>query len=98
MRNPTGAVSLEFERYEMREPGYDMAECKERGLTYQAPVFADIRMEIRERGGADAPVKEARGETVYMGELPLMTETGRSLLMGRSVWCFAVASVAGGYF
>ena len=82
MRNPTGAVSLEFERYEMREPGYDMAECKERGLTYQAPVFADIRMEIRERGGADAPVKEARGETVYMGELPLMTETGSFIING----------------
>ena len=82
MKNPTGAVSLEFERYETREPAYDKAECKERGLTYQAPVFADIRMEIRERGGADAPVKEARGEQVYMGELPLMTETGSFIING----------------
>ena len=82
MRSTTGAVSLEFERYELRDPGYDVAECKERGLTYQAPIFADIRMEIRERGAADSPVKEAKGETVYMGELPLMTETGSFIING----------------
>ena len=82
MRSTTGAVSLEFERYELRDPGYDVAECKERGLTYQAPIFADIRMEIRERGVADSPVKEAKGETVYMGELPLMTDTGSFIING----------------
>ena len=82
MKSTTGAVSLEFVRYELREPGYDVQECKERGLTFQAPIFAEIRMEIRERGGADAPLKEAKGETVYMGELPLMTETGSFVING----------------
>ena len=82
MRSTNGLVSLEFERYELREPLYDMAECKERGLTYKAPIDAKIRMEIRERGGHDAPVKEARGESVFMGEMPLMTGNGSFIING----------------
>ena len=82
MKSTTGAVSLEFERYELQKPDYDVDECKERGLTYQSAIFADIRMEIRERGSYESPLKEAKGEKVYMGELPLMTETGSFIVNG----------------
>ena len=76
------SAELHYERYHIGEPRFDIEECKERGQTYQAPVHADIRMEIRERGGSDAPLKEARGQRVYLGEMPLMTETGSFVING----------------
>ncbi len=81
IESSSGAVFLKFQRYELRSAKYTVPECKMRGLTYQASVYADISMEIYEKkGGAIKYVKDE--PQVYMGELPLMTEDGSFVING----------------
>ena len=76
----SGVVSLDFKSYELREPMYDMRECKERGLTYQSSLYAQIDMVIREKKGGD--VKIVKSEQVYMGDMPMMTSGGSFIING----------------
>ena len=76
----SGVVSLEFKNYEIEEPVYGIQECKERGLTYEATVHANIEMIIRERKGGD--VKSITADRVYMGDLPMITPYGSFIING----------------
>ena len=80
IESSSGAVVLHFEKYELHPPVYTVPECKLRGLTYESAVYADIAMEIREKKGG--PTKEIKSETVYMGQLPLMTDDGSFVING----------------
>ena len=80
----SGVVSLDFKSYELREPMYDMRECKERGLTYQSSLYAQIDMVIREKKGGD--VKIVKSEQVYMGDMPMMTSGGSFIINALSGW------------
>ena len=80
IESSSGAIILRFMKYELRPPVYTVPECKLRGLTYESAVYADIEMDIYEkRGGA---FKETKGEKVYMGQLPLMTDDGSFVING----------------
>ena len=80
IESSSGAVVLHFKEYELRPPFYTLSECKLRGLTYHSQVYAKIEMAIHERrGGAVKAVKE---ETVYMGDMPLMTPNGSFVING----------------
>ena len=68
-----GNSSLEFVKYSLGVPKYDLIECKRRGLTYSAA----LRVTFRLREGTS--VKE---EVVYLGQLPLMTPTGTFVVNG----------------
>ena len=57
-----------------------MRECKERGLTYQSSLYAQIDMVIREKKGGD--VKIVKSEQVYMGDMPMMTSGGSFIING----------------
>ena len=62
----TKDMCVEFGKHEFGEPKYSVDECKERDVSYQAPLFAEIRFINRETG-------EIKEQDVFMGDFPLMT-------------------------
>ncbi|MBU0610312.1 MAG: DNA-directed RNA polymerase subunit beta [Armatimonadetes bacterium] len=71
----TGNISLEFLDYRIGEPKRSMAECRERDATFEAPLYAKVRLVNKESG-------EIKEFEVYMGEIPQMTERGTFLVNG----------------
>ena len=84
MDSYSGNATLEYVSYRLDEPAFDVKECKMRGLTYAASLKAKVRLVIydKEAGLNNRIVKDIREQEVYMGELPLMTETGTFVING----------------
>ncbi|MCC6611364.1 MAG: DNA-directed RNA polymerase subunit beta [Burkholderiales bacterium] len=78
----SGNARLEFVSYALGEPPFDVKECQQRGLTYAAPLRAKVRLTIMDREAAKPAVKEVKEQEVYMGEIPLMTDTGSFIING----------------
>lgn len=80
----SGHVHLEYVSYRLGDPGFDVRECKIRGLTYAAPLRVKVRLVIydKEAPAKSNVIKEIKEQEVYMGELPLMTETGTFVING----------------
>jgi DNA-directed RNA polymerase subunit beta len=80
----SGHVFLEYVSYRLGEPTFDVKECKIRGLTYAAPLRVLVRLVVYEKEtvGKTNKVKEMKEQEVYMGELPLMTDTGTFIING----------------
>ncbi|NAZ37378.1 DNA-directed RNA polymerase subunit beta [Rubellimicrobium sp. CFH 75288] len=79
-----GTARLEFVRYELEKPKYDVEECQQRDMTYAAPLKVTLRLivyEIDEITGAKT-VKNFKDQEVYMGDMPLMTPTGTFIING----------------
>jgi DNA-directed RNA polymerase subunit beta len=74
-RNKTGGLVLDFLEYEIGEPGRGPEECREKDLTYQAPLYAKLQLIHRDTG----LIKE---DKVFLGDLPLMTEEGSFIVNG----------------
>jgi len=75
---------LEFIKYELDEPKYDVDECVQRGLTYSAPLKVTLRLvvwSVDEDTGAKS-IKDIKEQEVYMGDMPLMTDTGTFVVNG----------------
>nr|UOZ96956.1 DNA-directed RNA polymerase subunit beta [Cupriavidus sp.] len=77
-----GFARLEFVNYQLGHPVFDVKECQQRGLTYAAPLRARVRLVIMDREAAKPTTKEVRENEAYMGELPLMTDTGSFVING----------------
>ncbi len=75
--------SLEFVEYTVGTPKYEEGECLERGTTYAAPLRATLRLVAREKvGDNDYRVKDIVEQTVFLGELPLMTKEATFIING----------------
>ncbi|MDB1145074.1 MAG: DNA-directed RNA polymerase subunit beta, partial [Alcaligenaceae bacterium] len=77
-----GFARLEFVSYSLGEPVFDVKECQLRGLTYSASLRTKVRLVILDRDTNNPTIKEAKEQEVYMGEIPLMTETGSFVING----------------
>ncbi|MCM1128349.1 MAG: DNA-directed RNA polymerase subunit beta [Alistipes senegalensis] len=78
-----GFARLEFISYTLGDPPFDVKECQQRGLTYASPLRAKVRLVILDKESPNKPVvKEMKEQEVYMGELPLMTDTGSFVING----------------
>ncbi len=77
-----GFARLEFVQYNLGEPAFDVTECQLRGLTFCAPLRARVRLVLLDREASKPTVKEVKEQEVYMGELPLMTNTGSFVING----------------
>jgi DNA-directed RNA polymerase beta subunit len=77
-----GNFSLEFVRYGLGEPKYDMEECMERDMTYAAPLKATLRLIVWENGGEERRPKDIIEKEVYLGDLPLLTPLGTFIING----------------
>ena len=77
-------ASLDFERYEFEEPKYDVEECQQRGITYAAPLKVTLRLvvwDVDEDSGLRS-VRDIKEQDVYMGDMPLMTDSGTFVING----------------
>ncbi|MEM9204840.1 MAG: DNA-directed RNA polymerase subunit beta [Pseudomonadota bacterium] len=75
---------LEFVHYEFEAPKYDVEECRQRGMTYSAPLKVKLRLivfEVDEDTKARS-VKDIKEQDVYMGDMPLMTDNGTFIVNG----------------
>ncbi len=80
----SGNVILEYVSYRLGTPVFDVKECQLRGLTYAAPLRVTVRLVIydKEAPASQKKVKDVKEQEVYMGELPLMTDTGTFVING----------------
>ena len=80
----SGASMLEFVTYEFEAPKFDVDECRQRDLTYAAPLKVTLRLivfDIDEDTGAKS-IKDIKEQDVYMGDMPLMTDNGTFIVNG----------------
>ena len=71
----SGNLVLSFESFSLGEPKYDLDECKQRDVTMAAPIRVNVRLINRETG-------EIKEQEVFMGDFPLMTDTGTFIING----------------
>ena len=71
----TGTLAVEFGEYVFGEPQFTIKECREKDLTYQAPLSMTVRFVNKDTG-------EIREQTVFMGDFPMMTEVGTFIING----------------
>ena len=79
-----GNGELEFVKYELEEPKYDVDECLRRDMTYAAPIKATLRLvvfDVDEATGTKS-VHDIKEQDVYMGDIPLMTDRGTFIFNG----------------
>jgi DNA-directed RNA polymerase subunit beta len=75
---------LEFVKYELEKPKFDVEECQQRDLTYAAPLKVTLRLivfDVDEDTGAKS-VKDIKEQDVFMGDMPLMTDNGTFVVNG----------------
>ncbi len=75
---------LEFVKYELEAPKYDVEECQQRDMTYSAPLKVTLRLivfDVDEDTGAKS-VKDIKEQDVFMGDMPLMTQNGTFVVNG----------------
>ncbi len=80
----SNSSQLEFVKYEFEPPKYDVDECRQRGMTYAAPLKVTLRLivfDIDEETQARS-VKDIKEQDVYMGDIPLMTNNGTFIVNG----------------
>jgi len=79
-----GLCSLEFVRYSFGEPKYTVAECIERGMTFEAPLKITVRLitfDVDEETKVQS-VRDIKEQEVFLGALPLMTQDGVFVVNG----------------
>ena len=77
-----GIYSLEYVGYSIGNPRYSEEECRERGMTFAAPLRATLRLVTRDKESPDSPIKDVVEQSVFLGELPLMTNEGTFIVNG----------------
>ncbi len=71
----SGSMSLEFREPRLDEPKYSLEECKDKDMTFSAPLFVTAEFTNNETG-------EIKSQTVFMGDFPLMTPAGTFVING----------------
>ena len=84
IRDFAGTAELDFVHYELEEPKYDTTECRQRGITYAAPMKVTLRLIVFEvdQETETRSVLDIKEQDVYMGDMPLMTENGTFIING----------------
>jgi len=75
---------LEFDSYHFGEPKYTVEECHDRGMTFAIPLKVTLRLVVfdHDKEAKTKTIREQRGQEVYLGELPLMTDKGTFIING----------------
>ena len=75
---------LEFDSYHFGEPKYTVDECHDRGMTFAIPLKVTLRLVVfdHDKEAKTRTIREQRGQEVYLGELPLMTDKGTFIING----------------
>ena len=77
-------AALEFESYTLERPKYDVQECRQRGMTFAAPLKITVRLVVFdvEEETSNRNIRDIKEQEVYMGEIPLMTDSGSFIING----------------
>ncbi|KQM22046.1 DNA-directed RNA polymerase subunit beta [Novosphingobium sp. Leaf2] len=84
VRDFAGTSELDFVHYELEDPKYDVTECRQRGITYAAPMKVTLRLIVFEVDAETETrsVLDIKEQDVYMGDMPLMTKNGTFFING----------------
>ncbi len=84
IRDFAGTAELDFVHYVLEDPKYDTEECRQRGLTYAAPMKVTLRLIVFEVDSETETrsVLDIKEQDVYMGDMPLMTDNGTFIING----------------
>ena len=84
IRDFAGTAELDFVHYELEPPKYDIVECRQRGITYAAPMKVTLRLIVFEVDNETETrsVLDIKEQDVYMGDMPLMTGNGTFIING----------------
>jgi DNA-directed RNA polymerase subunit beta len=84
IRDFNGTSELVFVSYTLEKPKYDVDECRQRGMTFAAPIKVTIQLIIYDSAGegSERLVRDIKEQEVYFGEIPLMTENGTFIING----------------
>ncbi|MBF0527648.1 MAG: DNA-directed RNA polymerase subunit beta, partial [Deltaproteobacteria bacterium] len=80
----SGTASLEFKHYSLGEVKYDVEECLQRGMTYEAPIKITVQLVVYEmdRDTGVRTIRNVKEQEIYFGTIPLMTENGTFIING----------------
>src|ERR1700686_2750408 len=84
IRDFSERAQLEFVRYELETPKYEVDECQQRGITFAAPLKVTLRLvvwDVDEDTGSRS-IRDIKEQDVYMGDMPLMTRNGTFIING----------------
>ena len=76
---PGRRFELSFESHYFEDPKYTEAECREREITFSAPLHVTVKLKIKAAGPGQGEVKE---QTLYIGDIPMMTSTATFIING----------------
>jgi DNA-directed RNA polymerase subunit beta len=84
IRDFAGTAELDFVHYELEHPKFDTEECRQRGITYSAPMRVTLRLIVFEvdQETETRSVLDIKEQDVYMGDMPLMTHNGTFIING----------------
>ena len=84
IRDFAGTAELDFVNYELEDPKYDIEECRQRGITFAAPMRVTLRLIVFEvdPDTETRSVLDIKEQDVYMGDMPLMTGNGTFIING----------------
>ncbi len=78
-----GTSELVYVSYNLEKPKYDVDECRQRGMTYAAPIKVTTQLMVYDtREDGERIVRDIKEQEVYFGEIPLMTQTGTFIING----------------
>jgi len=78
----SGKALLEYVSYRLGKPEFDVSECVLRGTTYAVSLRVKVRLIIYEKESTAKVIKDIKEQEVYMGEIPLMTDSGTFVING----------------
>jgi DNA-directed RNA polymerase subunit beta len=83
IRDFDGTSELVFVSYHLDKPKYDVEECRQRGMTYAAPIKVTTQLMVYDTiEGGQRVVRDIKEQEVYFGEIPLMTDTATFIING----------------
>lgn len=78
----SGKAILEYVSYDLGKPAFDVKECQLRGITYSVSLRVRVRLILFDKESTTQTIKDIKEQEVYMGEIPLMTESGTFVING----------------
>lgn len=78
----SGKAVLEYVSYELGKPAFDVKECQLRGSTYSVSLRVKVRLILYDKESTVQTIKDIKEQEVYMGEIPLMTDSGTFVING----------------
>ena len=79
-----GVVQIDFVKYTLQYPAYDIDECRQRKMSYAAPLKVLLRLIVFDvqEGSSEKTIRDVKEQEVFLGEVPLMTDSGSFIING----------------